>query len=1118
MVFWLLFSGDVLSANAGLVLNELMASNAGALLDEDGESSDWVEIWNSGTVPVDLKGFGLSDRSEDPFRWVFDSYELDADQHLIVFASGKDRQILPTESASLGPEGMEGLSVWLVAEDIAEASQSLTDDGGVLRWSNRVGNSIVLSVGNPSRAPQLISDELNGSPVVRFSSDSDALEAHELRSGALAKRSEMTMFLVQRTHAPRHTGSTLFFQSDSGRRINFHGLWSDGVLYFDFGQVESRGRLAAAPPSGFLDEWRLVTLIREPGDLGKVYVNGVLLSEGTMRALLNENETGSLALGAFHYHGDIAEIIIVNRGLELENRQGIESYLAAKYRLRVRGGVFHSNFKLKSAGEPVTLSDSSGKVVDRLSPGALTSRQSYGRASSDGMAPQYFDQPTPGLGNLNRGFGASLPRPDLSHESGFYEEPFRLFMSHTDPSVLLRYTLDGSDPILDSLSGDLSVEIGPESVPQMDLSVIPTNPSTHRDSQGELTMPDERRMDFGWLMPAKESSRAISLNVRAFAEGRLPSKVTSRIFFVGGDFDDSDRVPIVSLIVDPLDWFDVDEGLYLPGNSYDPDAWRHQFWGTGNYFFKGRYSERVAKVDVFDGERGQIASGQLGLRIHGGGSRAQAQKSLRLIARKTLGDDVLEFADLLGQEDRKHRQFILRNSGQDSVWSPTLLRDNVIQTCAPESVISQSLRPVVVYLNGEYWGIHHLQEHFNEVDLRDRFALGDQAIDLIEVNGKPRSGDGEAFFELQDLAESLDSDAVGDILERIDVGNFIDHYVTQIFFANTDWPGNNIACWRARQATVVDDVEGAGDGRWRWLTFGTEAGLGLGAEVTHNSIERLLDVTLTDGAAAPWSTALFRRLITHTPFRFHFLARFASLMNREFGSTNVINVIKDNQQEIGPLIPAHADRWRRPLSKADWDQEVRQLESFAMRRPAIQRQHLVDAFEFDGLASIDFDVHPSLAGKVVLKGLTQGGDAIKWNAESGVYFGGIPLLLEAVALPGYRFSKWSGDRAGVSPIMFLVPSDGMRLVAEFEPNQPIRDFAIILDGRMIRLEFVVNAFQSAEDAVIERSTDLDHWEELVNENLEVEEREEGESIVRVGIMNDQDSVGGVFFRVIIRNE
>jgi hypothetical protein len=232
----------------------------------------------------------------------------------------------------------------------------------------------------------------------------------------------------------------------------------------------------------------------------------------------------------------------------------------------------------------------------------------------------------------------------------------------------------------------------------------------------------------------------------------------------------------------------------------------------------------------------------------------------------------------------------------------------------------------------------------------------------------------------------------------------------------------------------------------------------------------------------------------------------------------VLEVIREKQQEIASLIPAHVDRWRRPSSEASWGEEVRQLESFAMRRPAIQRQHLVDAFEFDGFTTIDFDVQPSSAGEVVLKGLTQGGEAIRWGAESGVYFGGIPLLLDAIALPGYRFIKWSGDRTGMSPSLFLVPSDGMNLIAEFEPIPSFRDLRVFVEDGMIHLEFVIDGFKSADDALIETSRDLVDWVEAVPESLAVEEGVDGEGLVSAGLSVDRDSVGGVFFRVMLLEE
>ena len=75
-----------------LRINEFMASNDGVLLDEDGDSSDWIEIWNEGRTPVSLGGLTLTDDLQEPDRWLFPEMELGANGYLVVFASSKDRR------------------------------------------------------------------------------------------------------------------------------------------------------------------------------------------------------------------------------------------------------------------------------------------------------------------------------------------------------------------------------------------------------------------------------------------------------------------------------------------------------------------------------------------------------------------------------------------------------------------------------------------------------------------------------------------------------------------------------------------------------------------------------------------------------------------------------------------------------------------------------------------------------------------------------------------------------------------------------------------------------------------------------------------------------------------
>jgi len=79
-------------AEATVLINEFMASNGVTVADEDGDFEDWVELHNSGEGPVDLGGWGLSDRAGEPFRWAFaEGTVIEAGAYLLVWASGKDR-------------------------------------------------------------------------------------------------------------------------------------------------------------------------------------------------------------------------------------------------------------------------------------------------------------------------------------------------------------------------------------------------------------------------------------------------------------------------------------------------------------------------------------------------------------------------------------------------------------------------------------------------------------------------------------------------------------------------------------------------------------------------------------------------------------------------------------------------------------------------------------------------------------------------------------------------------------------------------------------------------------------------------------------------------------------
>ena len=72
------------------IISEFEASNSGGLEDEDGDTDDWIEIYNPSTTPIDLLNWSLTDKSGDLNEWQFPDVTVASHQFLVVFADGED--------------------------------------------------------------------------------------------------------------------------------------------------------------------------------------------------------------------------------------------------------------------------------------------------------------------------------------------------------------------------------------------------------------------------------------------------------------------------------------------------------------------------------------------------------------------------------------------------------------------------------------------------------------------------------------------------------------------------------------------------------------------------------------------------------------------------------------------------------------------------------------------------------------------------------------------------------------------------------------------------------------------------------------------------------------------
>lgn len=154
-------------------LSELMPMNRSILTDADGEFSDWIELYNGTSAPVNLENYALSDSDRTLRKWKFPAVTLNPGQYLLVFASGKDRRgqtgelhtnfRLSSHGETLRLTDPEGRVVSQIEYDSAHPDQSLTREaGGGLSGTEAPspGSAMAAPVGLMSNAAGLYINEV----------------------------------------------------------------------------------------------------------------------------------------------------------------------------------------------------------------------------------------------------------------------------------------------------------------------------------------------------------------------------------------------------------------------------------------------------------------------------------------------------------------------------------------------------------------------------------------------------------------------------------------------------------------------------------------------------------------------------------------------------------------------------------------------------------------------------------------------------------------------------------------------------------------------------------------------------------------------------------------------
>ncbi len=581
---------------------------------------------------------------------------------------------------------------------------------------------------------------------------------------------------------------------------------------------------------------------------------------------------------------------------------------------------FHSNFKLKSSGETLILCDENESIIDQFDPVYLDNNISFGRKADGGTDKGFFYISSPGYSNNNN---IELNEISFSHDAGFYTSGFDLSMAMENTGGQIYYTANGNEPHPDSSYTVLYEGAVPLSGFQNNQAVYSYIPTT----------PADNSYYFEWETPDGNVENHTIIRARVFQENQPQCNVFTNTYFVGDDIGERFTLPILSIIADSISLFGYDTGIYVPGKRHIQGVVK-----SGNYMERGEAWEKKATIEYFSETGDKLFEQDLGIRIHGNLSRAAPQKGFQFFPRSIYdGNEKMDFPFFEGRSFQDYKRIISRSIY--SAHANSVIRDEIVQDFAKNlNVFYQAWQPVITFVNGEFWGIQDLREKQNEFYLEQHFDIDPDSVDIIDAWGIVDAGDDIEHSEFIYYTDNTDfsiPENYETVKTMIDIPAYIDYYITEIFFVNKDWPGNNYKKWR----------EKGEDNKWRWFLFDLDATM---KYVSHNSLRRAAGDTL-ESINPEWSTKLFKALLQNEEFSNQFLSRFVYVLNNDFRHDNTIAIL-DNweamvENEIGNTIL----RWGIIDDMQAWRESIEDIRQFLRLRSCYVKNHLEEYFGADDL-------------------------------------------------------------------------------------------------------------------------------------------------------------------------
>ena len=532
---------------------------------------------------------------------------------------------------------------------------------------------------------------------------------------------------------------------------------------------------------------------------------------------------------------------------------------------------------MSADGEVLALFDANGVLQDKYNLSSLPYGVSVGRM--DGQDSLfYFEQPTPGTANTAPLSGI-VSSPKAGVAPGSYNAMQSVSLDCDTADARIYYTTDGTEPGQNS-----SQYTGPISVEKTGM-----------------------------------------IRARAYKDGFLPSAISTKTYFI----NEEHTLPLLSIVTDPDYLWNEKTGIYVLGPNAQLVEGSTAHYEVANYLERGKESERPASFEVFDEQGQEVFSENVGIRIAGGYSRDNKQKSFAIMARSQYGADSLQYKFFDNRPYAEYKSLLLRQGGQDATIGKI---KEVVALSLIEgkdfNVLTQAWKPYVLYLNGEYWGVYFMMEKRNEnfIAQHENFDDSDN-MNIMWSTARLIQGSASGYNDLMEYISTHDMSQKENyelVASQVDTDSFMDLMINQIWVANSDYA--NIEYYQLLPG-----------GKWKQIyydfcwTFGNNEF----PNGDHPTLAKRMD-------SAKAGSTLFNGLLKYKPWRDKFIERFAWALKEVYAPEHVVETIDSIAGMVRSEMPAEREKFGGTVQ--GWENTLESMKNFAKKRGANVVQQIKSAF------------------------------------------------------------------------------------------------------------------------------------------------------------------------------